>query len=108
GSLSGVHDGRLPRRLCGGEALAGPTYRGGDLSLLNIAQVRHWPELGLADLRRLAARQMSDHSLAEDRLDELLQLCGGHPALAEERSEEHTLNSSHVKISYAVFCLKKK
>src|SRR5690606_41487488 len=25
-----------------------------------------------------------------------------------ERSEEHTLNSSHVKISYAVFCLKKK
>src|SRR5439155_21370348 len=24
------------------------------------------------------------------------------------RSEEHTLNSSHVAISYAVFCLKKK
>src|SRR5699024_11222032 len=27
---------------------------------------------------------------------------------AAERSEEHTLNSSHVSISYAVFCLKKK
>src|SRR5690606_41147976 len=26
----------------------------------------------------------------------------------DARSEEHTLNSSHVKISYAVFCLKKK
>src|SRR6266403_4489599 len=26
----------------------------------------------------------------------------------DERSEEHTLNSSHVEISYAVFCLKKK
>src|SRR2546430_8743915 len=26
----------------------------------------------------------------------------------EERSEEHTLNSSHSQISYAVFCLKKK
>src|SRR5437870_9785736 len=25
-----------------------------------------------------------------------------------DRSEEHTLNSSHVAISYAVFCLKKK
>mgnify|MGYP007026271895 CR=1 FL=1 len=25
-----------------------------------------------------------------------------------QRSEEHTLNSSHVVISYAVFCLKKK
>src|SRR5690625_5466710 len=28
--------------------------------------------------------------------------------LLEDRSEEHTLNSSHVAISYAVFCLKKK
>src|SRR5690349_22965903 len=28
--------------------------------------------------------------------------------LASARSEEHTLNSSHVEISYAVFCLKKK
>src|SRR5438552_14783035 len=27
---------------------------------------------------------------------------------ASERSEEHTLNSSHQIISYAVFCLKKK
>src|SRR3712207_8870991 len=26
----------------------------------------------------------------------------------DERSEEHTLNSSHANISYAVFCLKKK
>src|SRR5699024_11229151 len=28
-------------------------------------------------------------------------------ALTLERSEEHTSNSSHVSISYAVFCLKK-
>src|SRR5438477_3111532 len=26
----------------------------------------------------------------------------------DARSEEHTLNSSHMSISYAVFCLKKK
>src|SRR5204862_7250700 len=26
----------------------------------------------------------------------------------QKRSEEHSLNSSHVEISYAVFCLKKK
>src|SRR5205814_9020386 len=38
----------------------------------------------------------------------------GDPAFVEEsdvqrvRSEEHTLNSSHLGISYAVFCLKKK
>src|SRR5256885_6761948 len=29
-------------------------------------------------------------------------------ALYRIRSEEHTLNSSHLVISYAVFCLKKK
>src|SRR2546430_13594238 len=31
-----------------------------------------------------------------------------HPARPRRRSEEHTLNSSHSQISYAVFCLKKK
>src|SRR5256885_8606047 len=30
------------------------------------------------------------------------------PHFAMMRSEEHTLNSSHLVISYAVFCLKKK
>src|SRR3712207_7854134 len=30
------------------------------------------------------------------------------PGGVENRSEEHTLNSSHANISYAVFCLKKK
>src|SRR5690606_41108107 len=34
-----------------------------------------------------------------------LYLCGRQK---KPRSEEHTLNSSHVKISYAVFCLKKR
>ena len=38
----------------------------------------------------------------------------GLPALrvnglhSQERSEEHTSDSSHITISYAVFCLKKK
>src|SRR3712207_6868207 len=32
----------------------------------------------------------------------------GHRGAARLRSEEHTLNSSHANISYAVFCLKKK
>src|SRR3712207_7214370 len=31
-----------------------------------------------------------------------------HRVLHERRSEEHTSNSSHANISYAVFCLKKK
>src|SRR5699024_9608374 len=32
----------------------------------------------------------------------------GGPAFIAARSEEHTSNSSHVSISYAVFCLKTK
>src|SRR3712207_7908222 len=31
-----------------------------------------------------------------------------HPRALADRSEEHSLNSSHANISYAVFCLKKK
>src|SRR2546430_8210691 len=31
-----------------------------------------------------------------------------NPGARKARSEEHTLNSSHSQISYAVFCLKKK
>src|SRR3712207_7646452 len=33
---------------------------------------------------------------------------GGFEDGRRKRSEEHTLNSSHANISYAVFCLKKK
>src|SRR5450432_4671067 len=35
-------------------------------------------------------------------------LCDGELLAQGRRSEEHTLNSSHDQISYAVFCLKKK
>src|SRR5699024_12405404 len=43
-------------------------------------------------------------------LDLCTSLCwtDGYRAFRRRRSEEHTLNSSHVSISYAVFCLKKK
>src|SRR5256885_5993387 len=39
--------------------------------------------------------------------DERSQILG-IPGSLTYRSEEHTLNSSHLVISYAVFCLKKK
>src|SRR5438132_10282827 len=39
-----------------------------------------------------------------------VRITGGEPLTRRDvlRSEEHTLNSSHTVISYAVFCLKKK
>src|SRR5690606_7546092 len=41
--------------------------------------------------------------------DTIERFCNSdHIRITEKRSEEQRLNSSHVKISYAVFCLKKK
>src|SRR5690606_42048098 len=49
--------------------------------------------------------------LRNDRSHARPRALGGqfaHQTLDHHRSEETRLNSSHVKISYAVFCLKKK
>ncbi|GLK89623.1 hypothetical protein [Pseudomonas turukhanskensis] len=83
-SLSEMHSCNLHLLLCGGEGLADLKYRSGDLSLLNIAHVSHWPELALADLASLAARRWPERRFAAAMLEHLLESCGGHPALAEE------------------------
>jgi transcriptional regulator with XRE-family HTH domain len=83
-SLSEMHGGRLHLLLCGGEALADLKYRSGDLSLLNIAQVSHWPELTLDDLATLAGLRWPNRPFEKATLALLLELCGGHPALVEE------------------------
>src|SRR2546426_2636502 len=54
--------------------------------------------------RRLAHRQADGiRNVVELEIEE-----DAEPALAGGRSEEQRLNSSHLVISYAVFCLKKK
>ena len=83
-SLSEMHSGRLHLLLCGGEALADLKYRSGDLSLLNIAQVSHWPDPGIDDLAILLAKRWPEQSISADSLAALSALCGGHPALCEE------------------------
>src|SRR5438874_7544359 len=45
------------------------------------------------------------HALARERLQDVLQVL---QTLASEDRKSTRLNSSHVEISYAVFCLKKK
>ena len=83
-SLSEMHSGRLHLLLCGGEALADLKYRGGDLSLLNIAQVNHWPDPSLDDLMQLARQRWPEHRWAVPVVTALQTLSGGHPALFEE------------------------
>ncbi|RSZ60921.1 hypothetical protein HF313_17465 [Massilia atriviolacea] len=83
-SLSEMYSGRLHLLLCGGEALADLKYRSGDLSLLNIARVAHWPDADADDLRILAGQRWPAHGLAPGAVAALANLCGGHPALFEE------------------------
>src|SRR5690606_41317514 len=47
-------------------------------------------------------------SVAPPRRRSVIRMSGAFPLASASRSEEHRLNSSHVKISYAVFCLKNK
>jgi hypothetical protein len=81
-SLSEMHSGQLHLLLCGGAALADLKYQGGDLSLLNIASVESWPEMGASELTDLA-RHRRQLPLDADQARRVLQLCGGHPVLAE-------------------------
>jgi len=83
-SLSEMHSGRLHLLLCGGEALADLKYRSGDLSLLNIAQVNHWPDPSLEDLTQLARHRWPEQAWPQPVLAGLQELSGGHPALFEE------------------------
>jgi hypothetical protein len=78
-SLSEMHSGRLHLLICGGAALADLKYRGGDLSLLNIATVAHWPELVVTDIEDMARRR----ALPVTNAARALALSGGHPLLAD-------------------------
>src|SRR5690606_41986562 len=68
---------------------------------------QYGPAAGAAGLRR--SRHAGRHRALPGRELPafLLRRLAARPSRqADNRSEEHTLNSSHVKISYAVFCLK--
>ena len=83
-SLSEMHSGRLHLLLCGSEALADLKYRSGDLSLLNIGQVAHWPDPTLEDLALMARQRWPATGWPVEVIEALQALTGGHPALFEE------------------------
>src|SRR5690625_6493309 len=93
-------------KICIGRAHAGlldhvtVEYYGSEVPVSQVANIT------VVDARTLSVQVWEKH-MAEvvDRAIRESDL-GLNPVLA--RSEEHTLNSSHVAISYAVFCLKKK
>src|SRR5690606_34190935 len=74
-----------------------------------IAKPLAWTEEEAARRRRERGRRLVDAKAAEQVLDILRETPppqGFSPAALDRKSTR--LNSSHVKISYAVFCLKKK
>ncbi len=69
--------------ICGGEKLA-DIYYTGDLSFLNSAEIREWPELTPADVHLMAKRPCSDQDISDKIARELLTISGGHPRLLEQ------------------------
>src|SRR5690625_3542978 len=66
-------------------------------------------DLVLTDTQEPATFGANDEFFAAPRLDNLVSVHAGLRALLEAEDRKSTrLNSSHVAISYAVFCLKKK
>src|SRR5690606_34832931 len=77
-----------------------------DLHARIAARLRRTGDSGLhlrGEFRRLRSRDAADADLADTRMS-LADALNGIP---QDRKSTR-LNSSHVKISYAVFCLKKK
>src|SRR5690606_324777 len=103
----GIHDeGRAPavwRQCQGGDAFDGRTRYGRHFTALGYPHEAHW----------LGGRGKGDHGIAcraqlERRTSgrEHDRLCQIHARAVERDRKSTRLNSSHVKISYAVFCLK--
>ena len=76
-----MYPGQLHLMLCGGQALASLKYENGDLSLLNIAQVEHWPQLTAAEVMLLAGHRYPYLKLSQQAASVLLEVSGGHPGL---------------------------
>ena len=71
--------------ICGGGNLADLYFkRQGKLSLLNMAEIREWPELTVADAQRMLSQLQPQQTMSDKTAAELLQLSGGHPRLLQQ------------------------
>jgi hypothetical protein len=79
--LADMYPQRLRVVLCGSAGLAELKYADGELSMLNVAREREWPELGLADVRRMSALRYPEEALDDAQTEAILAASGGHPRL---------------------------
>src|SRR5690606_41307401 len=89
------------------DLLSFPTRRSSDLEFHHPLQVGIPPLPGVAHLLRARDHRDHAHGRSEAHGQAAQRAVRHGPASLEDRKSTR-LNSSHVKISYAVFCLKKK
>jgi hypothetical protein len=70
--------------ICGGEKLA-DLYYSGELSYLNQADIREWPEMTVVDVQRMAKDSCVEQAIDIDEkiAVKLLEISGGHPGVLE-------------------------
>jgi hypothetical protein len=70
--------------ICGGERLA-DLYYSGDLSYLNQAEIREWPEMTVVDVQRIAKDACVEQEIDIDEkiAGKILEISGGHPGVLE-------------------------
>src|SRR5690606_40882663 len=88
--------------------LAFPTRRSSDLGLAQVANIRS-QTMGGGRRYGGAVNDNKYYRVNEDGRPEIFKGADGSQYMMPNQDRKSTrLNSSHVKISYAVFCLKKK
>src|SRR5690606_15255816 len=76
-------------------------------SARSLARGLGWFSIGLGVVQLLAPRQVS-RFIGMPGSEGMIRACGVREIVTGVDRKSTRLNSSHVKISYAVFCLKKK
>jgi len=67
--------------LCGNQKLENLKFSNGTLSLLNVASIERWPELGKTEIFALCKQAFPKVQLTEVDVHQILKLSGGHPGL---------------------------
>jgi len=80
-NLAEMYPDRLRVLLCGGTGLSDLKYADGQLSMLNTAEERRWPELTGADVAAMQARRFAGDDLDDDEATVVLAVAGGQPRL---------------------------
>jgi len=83
-SLSDNYTHQLRVIFCGGEKLAQLKYQQGDMSLLNIAVDKRWPELSCQEVYALRDQYFKKLVLDDELVEQLLVISGGHPQLLND------------------------